>query len=142
MRDPIELCPRGFQADQPTAIVVTVLPALVPPVHGLSGKPKPAALSRLQSGDVLRQLRQKLRELASILLPGRLHRLHALLQVQRAKDVESASDGNGQPWFDYLRLAMPGESFASSVQELVDALLWIEYASHVKEVRDGTATAE
>ncbi len=65
--------------------------------------------------------------------------LHALVQVQKAKEAESASDGSGQPWPDDLRLAMPGESFASSVQELVDALLWMEYASHVREVRHDAA---
>lgn len=65
--------------------------------------------------------------------------LHALVQVQKAKEVESASDGNGEPGPDDLRLAMPGESFTSSVQELVDALLWIEYASHVKEMRNDAA---
>ncbi|WP_313274814.1 hypothetical protein [Stenotrophomonas sp.] len=65
--------------------------------------------------------------------------LHALVQVQKAKEAESASYENGQPWPDDLRLSMPGESYASSVQELVDALLWIEYASHVKEVRNDAA---
>lgn len=65
--------------------------------------------------------------------------LHALVQVQKAKEAESASDGNGQPWPDGLRLAMPGESFASSIEELADALLWIEYSSHVKEVRNDAA---
>lgn len=80
---------------------------------------------------------------------GRTHRPSGSRRWQQqgntgaaAKDAESASDGNGQRWPDDLRLAMPGESFASSVQELVNALLWIEYASHVKEVRDDAAAAQ
>lgn len=65
--------------------------------------------------------------------------LHALVQVQKAKEVQSATDGDGQSWPDDLRLAMPGESFVASIGELADALLWIEYASHVKEMRDDAA---
>ncbi|EED37617.1 hypothetical protein SSKA14_626 [Stenotrophomonas sp. SKA14] len=65
--------------------------------------------------------------------------LHALVQVQKAKEVQTEADGEGQSWPDDFRLAMPGESFASSIEELADALLWIEYASHVKEVRNDIA---
>ncbi len=65
--------------------------------------------------------------------------LHALVQVQKAKEVQSATDGDDQSWPNDLRLAMPGESFVASIGELADALLWIEYASHAKEMRDDAA---
>ncbi|HHA2558853.1 TPA: hypothetical protein ACOEOH_000337 [Stenotrophomonas maltophilia] len=67
--------------------------------------------------------------------------LHALVQVQRLREAQGAADGNSQPWPEELRLAMPGESFTSSVEELADALLWLEYASHVKGGRNDAATA-
>ncbi|WP_231112002.1 hypothetical protein [Stenotrophomonas maltophilia] len=68
--------------------------------------------------------------------------LHALVQVQKAREAHSAADQMSQPWPDDLRLVAPGESFSSTIEELADALLWIEYASHMKEVRDDAATAE
>lgn len=67
--------------------------------------------------------------------------LHALVQIQKAKEVQGAADGNSQPWPEELRLAMPGESFTSSVEELADALLWLEYACHVKGGQNDTAAA-
>ena len=58
--------------------------------------------------------------------------LHALVEIQKAREVQDAADASSQPWPEELRLAMPGESFTSSVEELADALLWLEYACHVK----------
>lgn len=65
--------------------------------------------------------------------------LHALVQVEKGREAHSYAEQTGKAWSEDLILTMPHDSFRTSIGELVDALLWIEHASHVKEVRDDAA---
>ena len=68
--------------------------------------------------------------------------IHALVQVEKARQAQTVAETMNQPWPEDVRLVAPGESFCSSMEEMADALLWIEYASHVKEVSHDAAAAE
>ncbi len=39
----------------------------------------------------------------------------------------------GQEWPEVARSVAPGESFEQTIQEMAGALLWLEYASHVRK---------
>lgn len=68
--------------------------------------------------------------------------IHALVQVEKARQAQTVAEELNQPWPEGVRPVAPAESFSSSMEEMADALLWIEYGSHVKEGSHDAAAAE
>ncbi|MHC5150446.1 hypothetical protein [Stenotrophomonas rhizophila] len=68
--------------------------------------------------------------------------IHALVQVEKARQAQTVAEELNRPWPEDVRLVMPAESFCSTMEEIADALLWIEYGVHVKEVSHDSAAAE
>lgn len=66
--------------------------------------------------------------------------LHALVQTEKGREAHSYAEQTGKAWPEELILSMPHDSFRTSIAELVEALLWVEHAGHVKEVRDDAAS--
>lgn len=68
--------------------------------------------------------------------------LHALVQAEKGREAHSFASQTGNRWPEDLILTMPHDSFRTSIGELVDALLWIEHASHIREDRADDAASE
>jgi len=68
--------------------------------------------------------------------------IHAMAQVESTLRSRDGAELLGTPWPEGITVpVIAGESFAETVAEMADALLWIEHASHIKEARDDAATA-
>lgn len=69
--------------------------------------------------------------------------LHALAQVEYTLRARADDAAIGNPWPEGVATpVIAGDSFVETIKEMADALLWIEYANHVKEKPNGSASAD
>lgn len=59
--------------------------------------------------------------------------IFAASEGAKINQARASAQMMGQDWPDAAHSVAPGDSFEQTIQEMAGALLWLEYASHVRK---------